>query len=323
MPEETQLRSKVPSHLSSLGLVDYLSRRFRYQTAEVWKDLVLAGKVTVNERPAEPGTVLKKGDWVAYSVVLREPPVDRDIRILHEEETFLVASKPGQLPSHADGNFIKHTFIFILGEMLRSKGWKGDLNLVHRLDRETSGVMVVAKEKAAHQNLVQQFEKGLVEKEYETVVHGNIDEQEFEVAGAIGRDENSEISVRQKVVPEGTPFSKPSRTLFRKIADLKGYTHLLCLPKTGRTNQIRVHLDSIGHPVVGDKLYGRTDAEFLAFIRHVKAGGDPSWKGQLESDRHLLHAAKLGFDHPINGKRIVFEAPIPTDMKDFIQKHQA
>lgn len=321
MTEETQLRSKVPANLSNLALVDYLSRRFRYQTAETWRELVQAGKVTVNDHTAGPDALLKKGDWVAYSVVLREPPVDRDIRILHEEETFLVADKPGQLPSHADGNFIKHTFIYILGEMLKAKGWNGTAQLVHRLDRETSGLMVVAKEGKAHQALVQQFEKGLVEKEYVTVVRGEITEDEVEVAGAIGKDPDSEISVRQKVVPEGTPFSKPSKTLFRKITGLKGFTQLLCLPKTGRTNQIRVHLDSIGHPVAGDKLYGRTDAEFLAYIRHVKAGGDPGWKGVLESDRQLLHASKLTFAHPVTGQKVSFAAELPADMKAFIQQH--
>ncbi|HVZ81128.1 MAG TPA: RluA family pseudouridine synthase [bacterium] len=322
MSEETQLRSKVPAHLASLGLVDYLAKRFRYQTAEAWHDLILEGKVTVNGNSVPPETILRQGDLVSYSVILREPPVDRNIRILHEEGTFLVADKPGQLPSHADGNFIKNTFIYILGEMLRSKGWKGEAKLVHRLDRETSGLMVVAKDKKSHQALVQQFEKGLVEKEYETVVKGDLAEEGFEVAGAIGRDEQSEISVRQKVVPEGTPFSKPARTLFRKIAGLRGYTHLRCIPKTGRTNQIRVHLDSIGHPVVGDKLYGRTDAEFLAYLRHVKAGGDPGWKGVLESDRQLLHASKLAFAHPVTGQKISFAAELPADMKDFIENHQ-
>jgi RluA family pseudouridine synthase len=319
MTEETQLRSKVPANLSSMALVDYLSARFRYQTIEVWRELVLTGKVTVNERSATPETLLKKGDLVAYSVILREPPVDRNIRIVHEEETFLVASKPGQLPSHADGNFIKNTFIFILNELVHAKGWKGELKLVHRLDRETSGVMVVAKEKTALQNLVQQFEKGSVEKGYEAVVKGEVEKDEFEVDGPIGRDETSEISVRQKIVPEGTPFSKSALTLFEKIGTLQGYTHLRCLPKTGRTNQIRVHLDSIGHPVVGDKLYGRTDAEFLAFIRHVKAGGDPAWKGVLESDRQLLHAAKLSFAHPITGQKVAFQAPLPDDMRNFIK----
>ena len=321
MPEETVLQSKVPAPMAGKILIDYLSQRFRYQTRDAWLDLIRSGKVTVNGQKASPALPLKKGAQVAYTAVLREPPVDPNIQILHEEESFLVASKPGQLPSHADGNFIKNTFIHLITQMLRDKGWEGDVRLVHRLDRETSGLMVVAKNKEAHQKLVQQFEKGLVEKEYEAVAKGNIEVASFEVGDAIGRDEASQISVRQKVVPEGTPFSKPALTLFEKMLDLKGFTHLRCLPKTGRTNQIRVHLDSIGHPIVGDKLYGRTDEEFLEFIQHVKAGGDPAWPGHLEAPRHLLHAGKLAFSHPVTGQKVEFAAEVPEDMANFIKSN--
>jgi 23S rRNA pseudouridine1911/1915/1917 synthase len=122
------------------------------------------------------------------------------------------------------------------------------------------------------------------------------------------------------VVPEGTPFSKASLTLFEKLEELKDAALLKCVPKTGRTNQIRVHLDSVGHPIVGDKLYGRTDEEFLEFIRHVKAGGDPAFSGRLEVPRHLLHASRLSFTHPESGQRLTFEALMPMDMWEFIEK---
>jgi 23S rRNA pseudouridine1911/1915/1917 synthase len=269
-----------------------------------------------------PDQVLNPKDLVAYSVVLREPPVNRGIQILYEEEDFLVASKPGLLPSHADGNFIKNTFIYILSETLRERGWKGKSQLVHRLDRETSGLMVVAKTQAAHLGLVKQFEEGLVEKEYLAVAQGEIAEENFQVEGVLGRDPASEISIRRKLLPPGTPFSQPSLTRFEKVRTLRGATLLRCLPKTGRTSQIRVHLDSIGHPLVGDKLYGRSDGEFLEFVRHVKAGGDPSWPGKLEAPRQLLHASKLDLAHPGTGARLTFEAPLPADMAEYIARHE-
>jgi len=98
-------------------------------------------------------------------------------------------------------------------------------------------------------------------------------------------------------------------------------TLVRCLPRTGRTNQIRVHLAHIGHPVVGDKLYGKTDEEFLAFVRHVRAGGDPGFPGRAETPRHLLHASRLAFDHPETGRRSIFEAPMPDDMREYIERH--
>ena len=322
MPEETQLRSRITAQQAGTTLSDFLSTRFRYQTAEAWEKLILEGKVTINEKKTDPGQALQKGDWVAYSVVLNEPPVDKNIAILHEEESFLVASKSGSLPSHADGNFIKNTFIYLIGETLEQKGWKGEPRLVHRLDRETSGLIVVAKNKESHRKLVDQFEKGTVEKEYLAVARGKVEKSAFEVQGAIGKDPSSQISVRHKVVPDGTPFSKPSLTHFEKLENLKDSTLLKCIPKTGRTNQIRVHLDSVGHPIVGDKLYGRTDEEFLEFVHHVKAGGDPAFGGKFGPARHLLHASRLAFIHPITGTKVTFEAPVPEDLAQYLTSHR-
>ncbi len=321
MSDETILQSKVPPPQAGKPLLDYLSGRFRYQTSDQWKDLILQGKVTVNSQKAQPQLILKKGDKVAYAVVLKEPPVDKNIRVLHEEEDFLVADKPGQLPSHADGNYIKNTFIYLINQTLKEKGFTGTAHLVHRLDRETSGLMVVAKTPAAHLKLLQQFEKSTVKKEYLAVVRGKVSQEHFELSGALGKDTESAISIRQKVVPADTPFAKSASTYFEKMKDLKEGALLKCVPKTGRTNQIRVHLASLGHPLVGDKLYGRTDKEFLEFVHHVKAGGDPSYEGRFETPRHLLHAAKLTFDHPETGQRVTFEAPTPQDMEDYIQKN--
>lgn len=320
MSDETILQSKVPMNQVGKSLSQYLSTRFRYQTQEIWESLIHEGKVTVNGKAVAPEQKIQKGDLVAYLVALKEPPVDKNIQILHEEPGFLVAAKPGQLPSHADGNFIKNTFIYLMNDHLRSKGWKGEAHLVHRLDRETSGLLVVSKDPAIHAKLVRQFEEGTVGKEYLAVVKGRVSGGQLEVKGSIGKDPNSQISIRHKVVPDGTPYSKPSLTQFEKMRDLKNAALLLCIPKTGRTNQIRVHLDSIGHPLVGDKLYGRTDEEFLEFVKYVKEGGDPSFGGKLETARHLLHASKLSFDHPLSGERVTYEAPMPPDMVEYVSK---
>jgi RluA family pseudouridine synthase len=321
-PEQSVLESRVPVREAGKPLLDYLSRRFRYQTPAGWEERIASRAVTVNGKPARPGQPLSHGDLVSYAVVLKEPPVDTDIKIVHAEPTFVVAVKPGQLPSHADGNFIKNTFIHLISRMLEPPGGDDDIRLVHRLDRETSGLMVVTRDKAAHAHLMRQFAAGTVEKEYLAVAKGKISQDRFEVDGWIGRDPASTVSVRHALVPAGTFRAKHSCTEFARERDLAGATLLRCLPRTGRTNQIRVHLASIGHPVVGDKLYGRTDEEFLEFVRYVKAGGDPGFPGHAETPRHLLHASRLAFDHPGTGKRVAFEAPVPDDMREYMEGHR-
>jgi 23S rRNA pseudouridine1911/1915/1917 synthase len=319
MPEETTLSSRITSNNAGQSLVDFLCSRFKYHDRGRWIEIIREGAVTVNGGAAEPGYALKKNDTVSYTVVLKEPPVDADIAILHEEESFLVAGKPGNLPSHADGNFIKNTFIYILRQRMAAAGHNGPVKLVHRLDRETSGIMVVGKTDDAHRNLVKQFEEGTVKKEYLAVVRGIVAQDVFEVGGAIGDDEDSAISIRKKVVPEGTPGSRLAFTSFEVIERYTDAALLRCVPATGRTNQIRVHLDHAGYPLTGDKLYGRSDEQFLEFVRRARRGiFDPlPW---METPRHLLHANRLFFNHPITGERLSFECPMPDDMKLFIEK---
>ena len=315
---ESILQSKVPQKHSGSRLVDYLAIRFPYQSREMWNKKILDKEVLVNGEPCQPEKIVSHGEQVAYKVILKEPKVDKNIFLIHEEESFLVAHKPGQLPSHADGNFIKNTFVYLLNEMMSAKGNVRPLRLVHRLDRETSGMMVVARNKIAHTCLMRQFEEGSVEKEYMAIVRGRPEKDQFEVSGWLGRDPHSSVTIRHALLPEGSEDARQSRTLFEKVRELPDATLVRCLPKTGRTNQIRVHLAHIGHPVIGDKLYGKTDPEFLEFIHHVKAGGDPAFAGSAETARQMLHASKLTFNHPDSGERVSFSDPLPDDMQKYI-----
>ena len=319
--EPITLSSRVGYPHAGRTLIDFLCGRFRYHCREEWEHAVREGAVRVNGERSTPCRVLKKDDVVSYQTTLHEPPVDDAIRIIHEEETFLIADKPGNLPSHADGNFITHTFIFIIKRMMAHAGYRGPLKLAHRLDRETSGLMLVVKNLDAHRRLMRQFSEGVVEKEYLAIVRGLVTQDGFRVHGGIIRDPASRISVRRIVVPEGTPGSKPAATRFRVIERLKGFTLLRCVPETGRTNQIRAHLAHAGCPIAGDKLYGRSDEEFLAFVSRVRAG-DFSPLPWLEAPRHLLHASRLSFNHPVSGGRVVFESPLPEDMRSFIEAHR-
>jgi 23S rRNA pseudouridine1911/1915/1917 synthase len=147
----------------------------------------------------------------------------------------------------------------------------------------------------------------------------------FEVQGLLGRDPASQVSIRHALLGPGSPGSeaaKPSHTLFEVRERYAGRTLLLCRPLTGRTNQIRVHLASIGHPITGDKLYGRSDEQFLVFVRHVKAGGDPAACPGLACPRQLLHAWRIEFNHPTQGQRLMYEAPLPADFSAFLSSLQ-
>ncbi len=318
MPEETVLSSRVAPSLSGRSLLDYLCGRFRYHDRKEWETLIREGRVTVNGGVSAPERLLERNDIVAYRTVLREPPVDAAFSILHEEECFIVAAKTGNLPSHADGNYIKNTFIYLLRRRLEGSGRMEQVNLVHRLDRETSGIIVASKSEAAHRALVRQFEGGTVEKEYLAVTRGEAARDRFEVSGAIIRDTGSSISIRRRVAPGECGEGRASFTRFEVLGRLRGYTLLRCIPATGRTNQIRVHLDHVGLPLAGDKLYGRSDDQFLEFVRRARAGiHEPlPW---MEAPRHLLHASRLAFDHPVTGKRVSFECPAPPDMALFIE----
>jgi RluA family pseudouridine synthase len=251
---------------------------------------------------------------VSYSAALQEPEVDSTLAILHEEETFLVVSKSGNIPCHSDGQFITHTFVHALKEKKKNQGYEGFLGLAHRLDRETSGILLVAKTQDVLKILAGAFERGEVEKQYLAWVRGVVAEETFERNDPIGRNPNSTVSIRRKALEQGAPDSMPALTKFEVMERRGDRTLLRCLPSTGRTHQIRVHLEAAGYPVVGDKLYGRTDKEYIEFVNRSKENLPVDWAPIFGAQRQLLHAHRLGFKHPITGKMVSYEAPIPPDM---------
>jgi RluA family pseudouridine synthase len=315
MATETILQSKVAPAYHGQTLLDYLCGRFAYQSRETWEALIRKGKVRVNGQKSAPQQPVHKGNLVSYAAALQEPEVDPDIQVLHEEDAFLVASKSGNLPCHADGQFITHTFVHILKEKKKTEGYEGFLGLIHRLDRETSGILVVAKTQETLSKLSGAFEHGEVEKQYLAWVRGIVGSEAFERNDPIGRDPESTVSIRRKALSQGAPDSLPARTKFEVVERRDDRTLVRCLPLTGRTHQIRVHLEAAGFPVIGDKLYGRTDKEYVEFVNKSKENLPVDWTPIFGAQRQLLHAHRLGFKHPVTGQMATFEAPIPEDMK--------
>lgn len=266
--------------------------------------LIETGGVTVNGYPTNKKKKLKAGDLVAvcipdpvpYEAQAENIPLD----IIYEDPDLLIVNKPKGMVVHpAAGNYngtLVNALLYHCGDSL--SGINGVLRpgIVHRIDKDTSGLLIVAKNDMAHKSLAEQIKVHSFTREYEAVVWGNIKEDEGTVRAPIGRNPNNrkKMCITQK-------NSKHAVTHYRVIARYKGYTHIRCTLETGRTHQIRVHMASLGHPVAGDMVYG------------VK-------KEKMAFDGQCLHAKKIGFVHPSSGVYLEFASALPKYFDDFLTK---
>lgn len=269
--------------------------------------LIEEGKITINGQKVRPSHKIRPGDRILLEIPKPEPleikPEPIPLEIMYEDDALLVLNKPAGLvvhpaPGHWSGTLVNALLYHFAstGGSLSSIGGKERPGLVHRLDKETSGVMVIAKTDDAHRRLAAQFKHHSISRAYEAFVWGVIKRPEGHIQLAIGRDtkERKKFSAR-------TAKPKESATAYRVIERLgKVATHVLLLPLTGRTHQIRVHLSSIGHPLLGDPTYGGKK------VRELHGVTIP---------RVMLHAKSLGFKHPTTGHELEFTAPLPPDIE--------
>lgn len=305
------LRTRVPPALGDRPMIDFLCARFPYHARDIWEDRIARGRVRLNGESVTAETVVHKDDTIEYVVELVEPEVDFSYTIIHDDSDLLVVSKSGNIPVHASGRFIGHTLIARLRKDLGKP-----LDLAHRLDRETSGLVVLVRNTDAARAMSRAFAEGEVGKTYVAVVRGCPKETAFEIDAPLGRIGKRHPFPRSIVDRRD---GKPARTLVRMVERLRDFAVLEADPLTGRTHQIRAHLEYAGHPVVGDKAYGvpanllRTmfsDPEAAEVIDH------------LLLPRHALHCARLGFAHPRTHERLELVAPLPQDMASFIENHR-
>ncbi|MBV8912592.1 MAG: RluA family pseudouridine synthase [Acetobacteraceae bacterium] len=281
------------------------------------KSLMLDGAVQVNGTPArnpaepvQPGARYRLERPAPVSAVPQPQAIP--FTILYEDSDLLVLDKPAGLVVHpAPGNeegTLVNALLAHCGDSLPGIGGERRPGIVHRLDKDTSGVMVVAKTEQALAALSAAFAARNLDRLYLALVWGNPNPPAGEIEGAIGRDPRDRK--RMAIVASG---GKAALTRYRTAQAWHPVAALLeCTLATGRTHQIRVHLASIGHPLVGDPIYLRR------VPAAAKAAPVEQRRALLDFPRQALHAARLAFDHPRTGKRLTFATPVPEDMRDLL-----
>ncbi len=276
------------------------------------KALIGAGHVTgaSGAHQRDPARKVAAGDVltvvVPQATVADARPQDIPLTIVFEDDHLLVVDKPAGLVVHPaagnlDGTMVNALLHHCAGR-LSGIGGVARPGIVHRIDKDTSGLLVVAKTDPAHETLSRQFAAHSVERVYVAVVAGTPVPAAGTVTGALARSSAN----RQKMAIVGEDRGKRAVTHYRSTAALRDATQIECRLETGRTHQIRVHMASIGHSLLGDATYGRTPAA----LRPVLAG--------LGFARQALHAATLGFVHPVTQEKLSFHSPLPPDIVDLI-----
>lgn len=275
----------------------FVARRLPALTRSRVRRLIDAGMVAVEGRlPGKAGVKLEAGERVQVTVPPPEParpePEAIPLRIVYEDDDLLVVDKPASLAVHPSPGHSSHTLVnAVLAHCPNLSGVGGERRpgIVHRLDKDTSGLIIVAKHDAAHLSLSRQLKERKVEKTYVALVEGRIDPPQGVIDAPIARDPRHRK--RMAVVRGG----RAAHTRYRLLREVDGHSLVEVRPETGRTHQIRVHLASIGHPLVADVVYGRA-------------------KATAPAPRQFLHAQRLAFRHPRTGERLELEAPLPEDL---------
>lgn len=317
----------------------FLKEHYRSRSREQLKRVIESGAVTI-QRPQGPHLSVGKlkpslqliyGDEVqVLSEKKAEPEVCFDYRVVHEDDVLYIIDKPANLPVHPAGRYFFNTLL----THLKTNGHRSPLRapvkgddsetdwyLVHRIDKETSGVLCLCKDKDAGAHLTAQFAARKTEKTYLAIARG-VTPEEFSVDHPLMRSTVSKISLKMMCAPE-SEGGQPSLTHFKRLSvhkhPIHGYFSLVkCFPRTGRQHQIRIHLEAAGHPIVGDKLYGMPEDEALRFYERTRL--TPEGEARLIIPRHALHAAEIRFEHPVTKKMMTFTSPLPKDLQAFLDE---
>lgn len=314
-PTPSSFSFTVESALAGQRLDVFLSQRLTHISRAQIAKLAQAGHITVNDKSAKPSLKLKSGDNL--SVVLPEAvesqylPEDIPLDILYEDAAILVINKPAGLVAHPapghDGGTLVNAVLHHCPDLGAIAG-EIRPGIVHRLDQDTSGALVIAKNAMALEHLAEQFKQRQTQKTYLALVLGNLDGH-----GVVNLPIGRAINDRKKM----SVTSKHSREALTKWQALKNYNGVTLLKVrilTGRTHQIRVHLSHLRHPIIGDALYGVPNLPQV--LPNYGLRDSRLYEILKPVARQLLHAWKLSFSHPVTGEWLQFTAPLPLDLTD-------
>ena len=280
----------------NLRIDKYLAQKLPDQSRSYIQKLIKDEQVTVHNQKIKSNYKVQSGDQLRVELPkLQEPdilPEDIPLDILYEDEEVLVINKPKGMVVHPSAGHYSQTVVNAV--LFHCKGQLSGINgvlrpgIVHRIDMDTTGAIVICKNDKAHQILAEQLKEHSITRKYRAIVCGNMKEDTGTIVGAIGRHpiDRKKMAINEK-------NGKPAVTHYKVLERFGNYTYIECQLETGRTHQIRVHMASKGHPLLGDVLYGPTKCPFKL-------------QGQC------LHAMVLGFMHPSTGEYMEFEAPLPN-----------
>jgi len=290
-----------------LRLDVFLAQRLDSLTRSHIQTLNRSGAIRIDGRQEKSGYRIRGGETIEVNLLPPEPfplkPEQMPLQIHYEDQDLAVIEKPAGIAVHPGAGPTAATVVHGLlarFQSLSKAGGEGRPGIVHRLDKWTSGLLVVAKNDAAHVRLSQAFQERRVEKIYVALVHGKLPRPSGEITLNIGRH----TSVRTRMAARRSG-GRTAYTSYRVVEAWNGFSLLEVQLRTGRTHQIRVHLSSIGHPVVGDNVYG--ERQYRAFAQKY---GPPG--------RYFLHAAELRFTHPMTGAELSFHSPLPPDLQSLL-----
>jgi len=312
VPRARRVVVEVPADAAGMRLDRFLATLPELGTRSRAKGLLDDGLVSVDGQPRKAAHALRTGECVSVTVPPPEPTgVEAEalpLVVLYEDEHLLAIDKPPGMVVHPAPGARRGTVVNALLHHLGTLAGVGDPDrpgIVHRLDRDTSGVLLVARTPRALEGLAKQFRDRTLSKRYVAVVHGTVRPSSGVIDQAIGRHPHHRQ--RMSIRPRG---GRAAVTRFEVAERLPGATLLRLAPETGRTHQLRVHLAAIGHPIVADRLYGS----------RARRGGTAAVAAALEAcPRQALHAESLAFAHPISGAPVVVRAALPADLKALLK----